>query len=155
MDSIPTWQLPLLMDVAEKKKRKKTHKLLCSFWQMIEDIRVVVREKRGYIKIHSAWQIFFSFFFFFFLSFVFSGLHPPMAYGGSQARGPLERLLDRATAMQDLSSSRQCQILNPLKEVRDWTWNLMVPSWIRFFCTKTGTPKLSIKVRILQADESL
>ena len=52
-----------------------------------------------------------------------------------------------ATTMQDQSfvydlhhSSRQRQILNPLSEARDQTRNLMVPSWVRFHCTTTGTP---------------
>ena len=52
-----------------------------------------------------------------------------------------------ATAMQDLScicdlhnSSRQLQILNPLSEARDRTHDLMVPSWIHFHSTTTGTP---------------
>ena len=37
--------------------------------------------------------------------------------------------------------SQQYQILNPLSEARDRTRNLMVPSWICFCCTTTGTPK--------------
>ena len=52
-----------------------------------------------------------------------------------------------ATAMQDPScaynlhhSSQQCRILSPLSEARDRTHNLMVPRWIRFRCTTTGTP---------------
>ena len=54
-----------------------------------------------------------------------------------------------ATAMPDLSricdlhhSSQQRWILNPLSEARDRTSNLMVPSWIWFHCTTTGTPQL-------------
>ena len=38
--------------------------------------------------------------------------------------------------------SGQCQILNPLSEARVWTRNLMVPSWIHFYCTNLGTPKI-------------
>ena len=63
----------------------------------------------------------------------------------------------RATATPDLSrvcelhhSSRQRQILNPLSEDRDRTHNLMVPNWICFHCTKTGTPDsviLSLRAR--------
>ena len=52
-----------------------------------------------------------------------------------------------ATAMPDPNrvcylhhSSRQCQILNPLSEVRDQTCNFMVPGRIHFHCTTTGTP---------------
>ena len=37
-------------------------------------------------------------------------------------------------------SSWQWQILNPLSEARNQTGNLMVPSWIRFYCATTGTP---------------
>ena len=51
-----------------------------------------------------------------------------------------------ATAMQDLSyicdlhhSSQQRQICYPLSKARDRTLNLMVPSWIRFYCTTRGT----------------
>ena len=54
-----------------------------------------------------------------------------------------------ASAMPDLScvwllhhSSQQRWILNPLKEARDRTRNLMVPSRIRFCCTTMGTPVL-------------
>ena len=53
----------------------------------------------------------------------------------------------RATATQDLSricdlhhNSGQHGILNPLSEARDWTCNLMVPSWIRFCCAMMKTP---------------
>ena len=52
-----------------------------------------------------------------------------------------------AAAMPDPSqicsvqySSWQCQILNPLSEAGDRICNLMVPSRIRFCCTKTETP---------------
>jgi len=51
-----------------------------------------------------------------------------------------------AIATRDLSqvcdlhrSSWQLQILNPLSETKDWTRNLMVPSWICFHCSITGT----------------
>ena len=37
-------------------------------------------------------------------------------------------------------SSWQCQILNPLREARDWTRNVMVPRQILFLCDTTGTP---------------
>ena len=56
-----------------------------------------------------------------------------------------------ATATPDQScicnlhhSSHQCWILNPLREARDWTHNLMVPSQISFWCTTTGTPRVFI-----------
>ena len=72
------------------------------------------------------------------------------AYGGSQARGLIRATaagLTTATAMPDLScicdlhqSSQQCWILNPLIEASDRTCNLMVPSWICFHFTMTGTP---------------
>ena len=52
-----------------------------------------------------------------------------------------------APATPDLScvcdlhhDSWQCQIFNPLSEVRDQTRNLMVPSRIRFCSTRTGSP---------------
>ena len=58
-----------------------------------------------------------------------------------------------ATATLDLShvcnlfhSSQQCWILNALRKARDQTCNLMVPSWICFCCTMTGTPKNSLIV---------
>ena len=51
-----------------------------------------------------------------------------------------------ATATSDLCrvfdlhhSSGQRQTLSPLSEARDKTCNLMVPSWIRFYCATTGT----------------
>ena len=57
-----------------------------------------------------------------------------------------------ATAVPDPShicdlhhSSRQCQMFNPLSEVRDRTHNLMVPGRICFCCaTTTGTPGVFI-----------
>ena len=52
-----------------------------------------------------------------------------------------------ATATSDPShvcglhhSSRQCQILNPLRKARDQTHNFMVPSRICFRCATVGTP---------------
>ena len=53
----------------------------------------------------------------------------------------------RATAMPDLShvcdlhhSSQQGRILNPLSEARDQTRNPIIPSWIHFRSTITGSP---------------
>ena len=73
----------------------------------------------------------------------------PTTYGGSQARGPIGAVT--AGLRQSHSntnprysgklhhSSWQCWILNPLSKARDWTHNLMVPSWICFHCAMTGT----------------
>ena len=88
-----------------------------------------------------------SFFFFFF--FCFLGLH---LWHMEIPRLGLESVLQllvyaTATDTPDLSrvfdphhSLRQCQILNPLSEARDQTYNLMVPSLIHFCYTTTGTP---------------
>ena len=69
----------------------------------------------------------------------------PVAYGGSQARGPngaTARATPDLSCVYDLQhSSQQRQILNPLGEARDRTHNLLVPSWIRFCFTTTGTPQ--------------
>ena len=66
---------------------------------------------------------------------------PPVAYGGSQARGLIGTIATgyaRATATRDLRcvcnphhSSLQRRIVNPLSKARNQTHNLMVPSWIR------------------------
>ena len=86
--------------------------------------------------------------FFFFLSFCLFRA-APVAYGGSQARGPIRAVATSpatATATPDLScvcdlhhSSQQPWILNPPIEARDRTCNLMVPSWIRSDCATMGT----------------
>ena len=74
-------------------------------------------------------------FFFFFCLFAISWA-APVAYGGSQARGPIGAV---ATGLhqrhsnagsEPCHSSQQRQILNPLSEARDRTRNLMVPSRI-------------------------
>ena len=61
-----------------------------------------------------------------------------------------QQLLAYATAVatQDLShvcnlhhSSQQYQIFNQLRETRDQTHNLMVPSQIHFHCTTMRTPR--------------
>ena len=64
----------------------------------------------------------------------------PVAYGGSQARGPIGAVaagLHHCKAMPDPSlvcdlhhSSQRCRILNPLIKARDWTCVLMDTSWI-------------------------
>ena len=90
------------------------------------------------------WVFFFLFFCFCFFFFFFRAT--PVAYGGSQAKD-LIGATATATVTWDLSrvydphhSSWQCQILNPLSEARNRTHNPMVPSWIRFHFTTTGTP---------------
>ena len=83
------------------------------------------------------------------LSFVVLGLHlQHMEVPGLGVESELLLLTyARATATPDPSCvcdlhhrSRQSQTLNPLSEARDRTHNLMVPSQIRFPCTKVGTP---------------
>ena len=85
--------------------------------------------------------------FIFQFSFVFLGLHSRHMevprLGVQLELWPLS--YTTATAMPDLShicdlhhSSWQRQSLN-LIEARDRTRNLMVPSWIHFLCTMTGT----------------
>ena len=74
----------------------------------------------------------------------------PEEYGSSQAGLELELQLlayTTVTAKWDPSrvcnlhdSSQQLWILNPLKEARDRTCNLTVPSRIHFRCATTGTP---------------
>ena len=58
-----------------------------------------------------------------------------MAYGGSQTRGKI----GVKAASNLYHSSQQCQILKPLSEARDQTYNLMVISRIHFHCAMTGT----------------
>ena len=67
-----------------------------------------------------------------------------MAYGSSQARGPI-----RAIAASLHHSSRQHWILNPLSKAGDQTRDLMVPSGIRFRCAMTGTPKSPLEFAVL------
>ena len=94
------------------------------------------------------YYFFFIFIFYFFFAFCFLGLQPwhtevPRLGVKSQLQLPA---YTTATATQDPSqicdlhhSSRQQWILNPLREVRDRTRNLMVLSWICFCCTTTET----------------
>jgi len=53
-------------------------------------------------------------------------------------------------------SSQQHQILNPVSEARDHTHNLMVPSWIRFCSTTSGTPdSISFKSDVKREKRSI
>ena len=65
-------------------------------------------------------------------------------------------LLAYATATATLDLCRICNlwrslwqhwILNPLREARDQTRNLMVPSWIPFHCAMTGTPEIFFRYK--------
>ena len=56
------------------------------------------------------------------------------AYAGATVTPDLSRVCDLH------HSSRQRQILTPLREVRDRARNLMVPSRIRFRCATMGSP---------------
>ena len=101
----------------------------------------------------TSWLSFSLWFFCFFWSFFFLGLHllhMEFPRVGVQSELWLPAYTTAiATATPDPSrfchlhhSLRQRRILNPLSEARDWPWNLMVPSWIRFCCSRTGTPLL-------------
>ena len=97
----------------------------------------------------TSFTIPFNSFLAFFVFFIFSGPHPrhlgvprlgvqselwPLAYTTATATPDLSRICDL------YHSSRQCQILNPLREVRDRTRHLMVLSRIHFRCATVGTP---------------
>ena len=82
--------------------------------------------------------------------FCFLGLHPSHIEVPRLVVETKLQLWAYATAALDPSlicdlyhSSQKWRILNPLSEARDWTCNLMVPSWICFCCTTTGTPQNS------------
>ena len=94
-------------------------------------------------------KVFFVFVFVFFWSFVFLGSHSwHMEVPRLRVQLELQPLAyATATAVPDLSCmcnlhhcSWQCWIPNPLSEARDWTHNLMIPSWIRFHYATMGTP---------------
>ena len=82
--------------------------------------------------------------------FVFLGPHPRLTEVlglGVQSELMLPTYTT-VTAMPDLShisdlhhSARQRRILNALSKAMDQTRNLLVPSWIRFHCATTGTPR--------------
>ena len=85
----------------------------------------------------------------FFFSFLLLGPHPRhMEVTKLGVKSELElTTYATATARPDPShicslhqSSPQPQILNTLREARDWTHNLMAPSQIHFHCTTTGNP---------------
>ena len=94
---------------------------------------------------------FFFIFLFFFSLFFFFFRAAPMAYGDSQARGPIEATAaglhhSHGNANQSLichlhHSSRQCWIL-PLSEARDRTCILMDASQIHFLWATMGTPQV-------------
>ena len=92
------------------------------------------------------------FFFFFLLRAV------PVAYGNFRlgVKSELQLLAyTTATATQDPShlcnphhSSQQCCILNPLREARDWTWDIMDTSWVHYLWAMLGIPTGGFKRRI-------
>ena len=98
-----------------------------------------------------GWQVFF----FFFLLFRLHLWHVAVPRLGVD----LERQLSActtATVTWDLShvchlhhSSRQHQILNPLRDARDKTHNLMVTSQICHHCATTGTPDMEGLYRLI------
>ena len=100
------------------------------------------------------WQnsFFYRILFSLYLFYLFIGIFraAPMAYGGSQDRGPIRAAIASLHHSHSKVGSEPClwptlqltamQIVNPLSEARNWTSNLMVPSWIPFRCTMMGTP---------------
>ena len=70
------------------------------------------------------------------------------AYGSSQARGLIRAT--SATYTTAHCNTRQWRIHNSLREARDRTHNVMVPSRIRFLCAMTGTPCIAILNLVFQ-----
>ena len=99
---------------------------------------------------------------FFVCFFVFLGLHQwHMEASGLGVE--LEMQLPAyatATAMPDLScvcyryhSSRQCHILNPLSEARDWTCILMDTNWVCLHCVTMGTLEIDNLNKLITISE--
>ena len=61
----------------------------------------------------------------------------PLAYATAIA------MLDQSRVCKLHHSSQQHQILNPLRKDRDWTYILMVTSWVYFCWATMGTPEIS------------
>ena len=59
----------------------------------------------------------------------------PAAYGNSQARGWI-----KASAANLHHSSWQRQVLNPMREARDWTCDLMDTNWVHYHWATIRTP---------------
>ena len=79
----------------------------------------------------SSWSAGIGFFVCLFFVFVFCLFRAaPVAYGGSQARGQMGAFAASLYHSHSNDSSCQCQILNPLSEVRDRTFILMDASWV-------------------------
>ena len=98
---------------------------------------------------------------FFLFLFCFGGLHPghmviprlgvqlelqlpPTALAPAPAPAPATQ--DPSLLCKLHHSSRQCQILNPLREARDQACKLMRPSGIFFCCARMGRPFLTFQV---------
>ena len=123
-----------------------------TFWEIAKQlatVTIILHSYPKYVRVPSS-QYPHQYLLFSIYTFFWSCLFraAPVAYGGSQARGPMGAT---AIATQDLRpvcdlhhSSWQCWILNPLSEARDRTPNLMVPSWIRWaLCHDRNSMKLS------------
>ena len=92
---------------------------------------------------------------FYFILFIYFCRAAPVAYGSSQARGQIRAVAagyTTATAMPDLScicdlccSSRQSQILNPLKGARDQTRILVDAHHVHDHWATMGTPVFFLK----------
>ena len=123
-----------------KRKKKKKKSEVCKSLHVENEFKCFKQQTSQYRTSGDQVQPRLRLWFFVFCVFVFLLLRAtPTAYGGSQARGRIGALVAGLH-----HSSWQHRILNPLSEARDQTHNLMVPSWIHFRCTKTGTPRLRL-----------
>ena len=104
----------------------------------------------------NQWSLYFLLFFCW--PFVFFRA-APMAYGCSQARGWIGATAAGLYYSHSNARSEPClkpttQLtptpdLCPLREARDQTHNLMVPSWIHFLCATVGTPMVLVFLMII------
>ena len=65
---------------------------------------------------------------------------PDQGLNGSYSCQPTPQPHQIPATPATYTTAQQCRILNPLREARDRTHNLMVPSRIRFPCATMGTP---------------
>ena len=151
--NLGVFQTLLLIYMEENKSFKNLHKNcqdnFCMIFWILSKMKTNHRCKLGNFVLEKHPVPTWDWFFFFFFPLVFLGLlllHKEVPRIGIKSELQLPAH-SAATVIPGLSlvcnlhhSLQQGRILNSLSEARDWTHNLMVPSWIHYHWAMMGTP---------------